>query len=299
MFKHILVPLDGSHLAEAALAPAALIAQTLGAPVTLIHIIEQGARREVHKNRHLTEADEAQAYLREVVARAFPSDTKVETHVHSAAVEDVAQSIVQHAQEEFAPDLIVMCTHGKSGVRGLLFGSIAQQVVAHGTTPLLLVRPKEKGETFQLKRIFVPLDSESIHDDSLPLSEELARAFDAELYLLSVIPTFGTLAGERAATGSMLPVTTAALLDIKEENATEHLQEHLDALHAALALRVTAEVARGDPATVIVKSAEKVGADLIVLSTHRKAGMGAFWARSVAPNVANRSKVALLLIPLK
>jgi nucleotide-binding universal stress UspA family protein len=298
MFKHILVPLDGSHLAEAALAPAALIAQTLGAPVTLIHIIEQDARREVHKDRHLTEADEAQAYLREVAVQSFPSDMKVETHVHSAAVEDVALSIVQHAQEEFAPDLIVMCTHGKSGVRGLLFGSIAQQVVAHGATPLLLVRPNEKGRTFQLKRIFVPLDSESIHDDGLALSEELARAFDAELYLLSVVPTFGTLAGERAAAGNLLPVTTAALLDIKEENATEHLQEHLDALHAA-GLRAAAEVARGDPASEIVKSAKKAGADLIVLSTHRKAGMGAFWARSVAPNVANRSNLPLLLIPLK
>jgi nucleotide-binding universal stress UspA family protein len=298
MFKHILVPLDGSRLAEAALAPAALIAQTLGAPVTLIHIIEQDARREVHKERHLTETDEAQMYLREVAARAFPSTMKVETHVHSAAVEDVARSIVEHTEEEFEPDLIVMCTHGKSGMRDLLFGSIAQQVVAQGTTPLLLVRPNEAGGTFQLNKIFVPLDSESVHDDGLSLSEELARTFDAELYLLSVIPTFGTLAGERAATGSMLPATTAALLEIKEENAITHLQEHLDTLHAA-ELRVTAEVARGDPAAEIVKSAEKTGADLIVLSTHRKAGMGAFWARSVAPTVANRSSLPLLLIPLK
>jgi nucleotide-binding universal stress UspA family protein len=96
----------------------------------------------------------------------------------------------------------------------------------------------------------------------------------------------------------MLPITTAALLDIKEENATEHLQEHLDALHSA-GLRAAAEVARGDPASEIVKSAEKAGADLIVLSTHRKAGMSAFWARSVAPNVANHSTLPLLLIPLK
>jgi nucleotide-binding universal stress UspA family protein len=298
MFKHILVPLDGSHLAEAALAPAALIAETLDAAVSLIHIIEHDARPEVHKDRHLTKEDEAHTYLREVAARAFPSTAKVETHVHSAAVENVAQSIVEHAQEEFAPDLIVMCTHGKTGVRGLLFGSIAQQVVSHGTTPLLLVRPTEKGQTFQLKRVFVPLDSESIHDDGLPLSEELARSFNAELYLLSVVPTFGTLTGEQAATSSMLPATTAALLDIKEENAREHLQEHLDVLHSA-GLRAAAEVARGDPASEIVKSAEKAGADLIVLSTHRKAGIGAFWARSVAPNVANHSTLPLLLIPLK
>jgi len=298
MFKHILVPLDGSHLAEAALAPAGLLAQTLGAPVTLIHIIEQGARSEVHNDRHLTATDEALAYLREVAGRAFPSTVQVETHVHSAAVEDVAQSIVQHAQEEFEPDLIVMCSHGRGGMRDLLFGSIAQQVVARGTTPLLLVKPEEAASPFTLKRICVPLESESIHDNCLPIAEELAHAFDAELYLLSVVPTFATLAGAQAATGNLLPATTSALLEMKEENAAEHLQEHLDALRAA-GLRVTAEVARGDPAAVIVKSAEQAQSDLIVLSTHRKAGMNAFWARSVAPNVANRSALPLLLIPLK
>ncbi len=298
MFKQILVPLDGSHLAEAALAPAALFAQTLGAPVTLLHIIEQDARHEVHKDRHLTEVEEAQAYLREAAQRAFPAGIKVKTHVHSAAVEDVAQSIVQHAQVEFEPDLIVMCTHGRGGMRDLLFGSIAQQVVAQGVTPLLLVRPKDSQPAFELKKIFVPLDSESLHDESLPLSEELAHAFNAELYLFSVIPTFGTLAGEQAATGSLLPVTTTALLNIKEENAREHLQGHLDALHAA-GLRAMAEVARGDPASEIVKSAEKTESDLIVLCTHRRAGMGAFWARSVAPKVANHTTLPLLLIPLK
>jgi nucleotide-binding universal stress UspA family protein len=298
MFKHILVPLDGSRLSEAALTPAGLLAQTLGAPVTLLHIIEQDAPSEVHKERHLRETNEALAYLHEVAQRVFPPEVSVETHVHSAAVDDVARSIVQHAQEEFAPDLIVMCTHGKSGVRGLLFGSIAQQVVAQGTIPLLLIRPTEAKQTFQLNKIFVPLDSESVHDTSLPLAEGLARAFEAELYLLSVIPTFGTLAGAQAATGNLLPVTTAALLDIKEENAREHLQEHLDSMHAA-GLRASAEVARGDPATVIVKSAERAHSDLIILSTHRRAGMGAFWARSVAPNVANHSTLPLLLIPLK
>jgi nucleotide-binding universal stress UspA family protein len=298
MFKHILVPLDGSQLSEAALAPAELLARTLGAPITLIHIIEQGAPSEVHKDRHLTESNEAQAYLSDIAKRAFPPEIKVETHVHSAAVDDVARSIVQHSQEDLGHDLIVMCTHGKGGVRDLLFGSIAQQVVAQGTIPLLLVHPTESKETFQLKKIFIPMDSESIHDDSLPLSEELAKAFEAELYLLSVIPTFGTLSGTQAATGNLLPVATAALLDIKEENATEHLQEHLNTLHAA-GLRATAEVARGDPATVIVKTAERTHSDLIVLSTHRKAGMDAFWARSVAPNVANHSSLPLLLIPMK
>jgi nucleotide-binding universal stress UspA family protein len=87
------------------------------------------------------------------------------------------------------------------------------------------------------------------------------------------------------------------LLDINVENAAEDLQEHLNELKQA-GMRVTAEVARGDPATEIVNLSEKLQADLIVLTTHRKAGAAAFWARSVAPNVVRRARIPILLIPL-
>jgi nucleotide-binding universal stress UspA family protein len=214
-------------------------------------------------------------------------------------VTDVSGSIVQHAMTEFQPDLIVMCTHGRSGVRGLLYGSIAQQVVAHGTTPLLLIKPGvDAPATFKLDRILVPLDSGPIHDDSLPATQELAGLYKSSIHLLTVIPTFSTVAGEAAAASSLLPATTAALLDLEVENAAEDLQEHLDELKKA-GLQVTAEVARGDPATEIVNRSGELKADLIVLTTHRKAGTAAFWARSVAPNVARRTRIPILLIPLE
>ena len=162
MFKHILVPLDGSKLAEAALPAAASLAQTLNAPVTLFHIMEKHAPQEIHKDRHLTRADEAQAYLEEVAKRAFPPKVKVERHVHTAAVNDVPGSIVEHATTEFQPGLIVMCTHGSSGVRGLLYGSNAQQVVAQGTTPLLLIKPGvEASAAFKLDKISRPIGQRS------------------------------------------------------------------------------------------------------------------------------------------
>ncbi len=68
MFKNILVPLDGSKLSEASLAAAVVLAQTLKSTVTLLHIIEQDAPTEVHKEHHLTKPDEAEAYLEEVAA---------------------------------------------------------------------------------------------------------------------------------------------------------------------------------------------------------------------------------------
>ena len=299
MFKNILVPLDGSKLSEAAIPVAASLAKTLNTPVTLLHIIEKDAPQEIHKDHHITQADEASAYLEELAKRAFPVDVKVDWHVHTAAVKDVTASIVVHATTEFQPDLIVMCTHGKSGVRELLFGSIAQQVVAQGKTPLLLIKPNvDSPKTFKLDRILVPLDSGPVHDDSLPLTQELAKAYGAEIYLLTVIPTFSTVAGETAAASSLLPATTSAMLEINVENAEVDLQAHLDELKQA-GFRGIAEITRGDPANEIVNLAEKLNADLMVLTTHRKAGTAAFWARSVAPNVTRRARVPILLIPLE
>jgi nucleotide-binding universal stress UspA family protein len=298
VFKHILVPLDGSKLAEAAIPAASSLAQTLDAPVTLLHIIEQDAPHEIHKDHHITKAGEASAYLEQIAQRDFPPEIKVDSHVHTAAVKDVPGSIVEHATREFQPDLIIMCTHGKSGMRELLYGSIAQQVVAQGLTPLLLIKPGDiVTRGFKLDKILVPLDTGPTHDASLPAAQELARAYTSNIHLLTVIPTFGTVTGETAAASSLLPATTSALLEINVENAAEDLQEHLDELKKA-GLQATAEVARGDPATEIVNLSENLNIDLIVLTTHRKAGTEAFWARSVAPNVARRARVPILLIPL-
>lgn len=144
----------------------------------------------------------------------------------------------------------------------------------------------------------MPLDSGPVHDDSLPLTKELARAYQSEIYLLTVIPTFTTVTGEKAAASSLLPATTSAMLDINVENAEADLQEHLDELKQE-EFRAKAEIVRGDPAAEIVNLSEKLKADLIALTTHRKAGAAAFWARSVAPNVTRRARLPILLIPLK
>ena len=295
MFKHILVPLDGSNLSEAALIPAAILAEKFNAPVTLLHVIEQDAPSEVHADRHLTQPDEALEYLEDISKRALPARVKVRTHVHTAPVDDVTRSIVEHVTTEFQTDLIVICTHGRSGIRDALFGNIAQQIAAQGTTPLLVVKPVSP--RFKLERILVPLDPDSAHDYSFPYAESLAQAFQAELHLLSVIPTFGTLSGEQAAAGSLMPATAQAFLDMREENARQHLQEHVEALRRNGQSAVF-EIARGDPASVITRTSESTGIDLTVLATHRRKGMGAFWARSVAPKVAQRTRLPLLLIPL-
>jgi nucleotide-binding universal stress UspA family protein len=294
MFKHILVPLDGSHLAEAAIPSAVSLSKTLDAPVTLLHIIEQDAPDEIHRDRHLTNAAEAEAYLKDV-ARRF--EVRVETHVHTAPVADVARSIIDHASDEIQPDLIILTAHGNSGMRELVFGNIAQQVAAAGGTPVLLLKPMVAAAPFALRHILVPLDNESIHDTVLPLAEELAKACEAQLDLVCVIPTRGTDSGAHAAAGTLLPMTATAYLDIAEEIALEHFQAHLDEF-GKMGIEATAEIARGDPAPVIAKMAERLGADLILFGTHGRAGLDAFWNRSVTAAVARSTNIPLLLVPL-
>ena len=298
MFKHLLVPLDGSAMAEASLPAAVFLSRAFGALVTLFHVIERDAPQEVHGQRHLTDTEEAERYLAEVAGRAFPLDISVERHVHSNEVDDVARSIAGHVGE-LGPDLIVMCTHGRGGIRGFMFGRIAQQVVGLGRTPVLLVPPPAAGvlPLSVCNRILVALDGNLDHEEGLRVAMDLAKICRAELSLIMAVHTVNTLSGEQAAAAKMMPGATQVLLDLTEQDAGSYLQRHVTALQAE-GVMVTAEVRRGDPATVIISAAGQVGADLIVLATHGKTGMDAFWSGSATPNVTDRSIIPLLLVPV-
>ena len=297
MFQHLLVPLDGSRLAESALPAAACLAQTLGASVTLIHIIEHDAPVEIHSDRHLADPDEAIAYLKVVASQAFPTNVPVEWHVHTVEVKDVPRSIVEHA-EELSPDLIVMCTHGRSGPRDWFFGSVAQQVMAVGNVPVLLT-PSRISDTicFPSQRAVVTLDGAPEHEQGLPVATGLAKTIGMALHLLMVIPTLATLKGESVAVATMLPGAMRTYLDLAEQGGKDYLARHLAGMREA-GLEVSAEVQRGDPVSVIVKTVQRLSADLIIMGTHGKTGMDAFWSGSVTPRVSGRSRVPLLLVPV-
>ena len=128
MFHHLLIPLDGSRLAEAVLPAVERLSVRFQAAVTLLHVLEQQAPTTIHGERHLTDSAEAETYLGVVADRLRAAGIVVTTHVHDAREGDVAHSIVEHAKEINA-DLVLICTHGSSGLRGVLFGSIAQQVL--------------------------------------------------------------------------------------------------------------------------------------------------------------------------
>lgn len=299
MFANILVPLDGSHLAEQALPVAAYLAGKFGAHVTLLHMIETHAPASIHGEPHLRTPEQAGEYLETLARGEFPQDTVVVCHVHSDQVGDVARSIVEHCGE-LNPDLIVMCTHGEHAARNRLFGSIAQKVTSLGTVPVLIVHPRAEGSSaasFDCRKLLVPLDGKSEHEAGLDFAVRLAHACDAAIHLVMVVPTLGTLSGVDTAKRRLAPGTVSELLDQEEQDAAAYLLHHENQLKAS-GLEVRAEVLRGEPADTIGDRATAEGVDLIVLGTHGKAGVSAFWAGSFAARLAVQSNVPLLLIPL-
>lgn len=289
-------------MAEISLAAAVPLARALGAAVTLLHVIERNAPQDIHGERHLTTPDEALEYLDELATRALPADVSVERHVHGSEVNDVARSIAEHVGE-LGPDLIVMCTHGRGGLRGFMFGRIAQQVVRLGKTPVLLVPPAASGASpaFSCHRVLVTLDGNPEHEEGLNVAANLAKTCGAEICLIMVVHTTDTLSGEQAATAKLLPSATHALLDLAEKDAGEYLHRHVTALRAA-GLTATAEVRRGDPAVVILDAAKRTMADLMVLATHGKTEMDAFLSggpTSATPHVTSHSDIPLLLVPVQ
>jgi nucleotide-binding universal stress UspA family protein len=313
MFEHILVPLDGSSLAEAALAPAAYLARVLGAKVTLLHIVEKDAPATVHGERHLTGTRDAEAYLDEIARRLFPAETPLERHVHTTKTHDVAEGIVVH-EGEFAPDLIVMCTHGRHGVRRFVLGSMAEKVVASGRTPVLLIRPgpsaapkaatangaapKAAPNAFQCRLILVPVDGDPVHERGLDIAVGLAAAAGATVRVLSVVPTPSKLSGRHATTERFMPSTTRAALELTLENLKSYQQHHLSRIQA-LGVATSGEVKQGDTASVIAETAEGCDADVIVIATHGSKGAKAFWAHSVGAKVQARTSRPLLLVPVR
>jgi nucleotide-binding universal stress UspA family protein len=219
--------------------------------------------------------------------------------VHSAEVDNVAESIIEHACE-LAYDLIVMCTHGKGKALHMILGSIAEKIISKGQLPVCVTRPTEEGasSSFSCAALLAPLDGDPDHEHALAGAMEMSRACGSILHLAMVVPGLSDLSGERAAASRFLPGATSRMLEMSAQEGEKYLEAKARALSAE-GVEVRTHVLRGDPAATIAQAARELEIGLVVLGTHGKSGMEAFWAGSVAHRVGSQSTVPLLLIPLK
>ena len=292
---HILVPLDGSRLAESALAPAITLAAQLGARITLLHVLERGAPQHIHGDRHLTSAGEAEAYLNGIASRFADVNVPVGIHTHSNPEGDVAASIATHARGHRA-DLIVMCAHGQGGLRGWLFGANAQGVARLSCAPVLMIRQEQiSADQFTPRRLVVALDGTAEGEAILPAALAVANVFGATIHLIFVVATLSTISGDRAAAARLLPAATSAAL----EQETDAGRRYLDRLATTLSqcgVQVTGAVERGEAAGAVLAAAAQTEESLVALATHGRGGLEGLWAASVGSRVIANANGPLLLI---
>lgn len=144
MYKSILVPLDGSRLAEAILPEIEKVASSMKGRIILLRV----CRAHVFPGKDPTKAEvevirEAEKYLNEIAQQLTTKGFNAEIHVRYG---DVADEILSHSKRNEI-DLISMSTHGRSGLGRWLLGSVAEKIVRHSEKPVLLLRAKGKAES--------------------------------------------------------------------------------------------------------------------------------------------------------
>jgi nucleotide-binding universal stress UspA family protein len=288
-FRRILVPLDGSALAEAILPAACVLSGQLGSEVALLHVVEREPPATVHGEPHLGGHDEAVAYLEARAQGLREQGVPVTVHVHERPVADVAIAIDYHAHELEA-DLIAMCAHGRTNLRTRLMGSIAERILRGGSVPILLrtVREPEAG-AFGLHTVLVPIDFGHDVEAATTAARTLATPAHANVVLLSALEP------REAATSRLLPGTAA----LAREFDLEHLGRNLDRLaiplrDAGLDVRTIVDDRR--PADAILAAADELAADVIVLVTDAHGGLSSWYEPSTGRRLLERPRLTLLLI---
>jgi len=150
-YKHILVPLDTSELAELALADALNLARLSKAEITLLHVVPPIEEVLALDTGHPIFVDQqwdsyrllAQSYLKDVCKRMACDNLVIHTAVEMGSP---AETILDYAQRH-PIDLIVMATHGRSGLQRWVYGSVADKVLRGAEIPILLVRAHPEPES--------------------------------------------------------------------------------------------------------------------------------------------------------
>ena len=278
--RRILVPTDFSPCAEQALAHAAFLARGYGASIDLAHVIPvapgyplAGVRAE-----DTEDAAEVERRLREIVDDEGLGNVDVRTHV-TRGEDGVGTTLLDTASNVDA-DLIVLGTHGRRGMRRLFLGSEAEEVIRGSDRPVLAVRQQQpSADPADIGRVLVPLDLSEHSVGALEHAVDLARQYEAHLHLLHVVQPLPDYELPGIYQSSLPPRTdvTDALTDSAREELAG-LAEQVDLPTS----RVHWDVQHGDPASVIVDTAEDDGADLIVLASHGRTGLERFLMGSVA-----------------
>jgi nucleotide-binding universal stress UspA family protein/predicted transcriptional regulator len=298
----LLVPLDGSEFGEAALPLAESLARARGLELVLARIVPWPSylmsggssdylAPDLYEQLISGEQDTANDYLATVSQRLVGQGLSVETVMRQGTA---AENLLDLA-DELGVFAVAMATHGRGGMKRLVLGSVAEQLIHQATVPILLVRVKD-GVTQApppngLRRLLVPLDGSGLAERALDAALELAGP-KTELVLLRVAPSVLELV-------SNTDVVTNSL----DADATDRLlaeaQVYLDGIAAPLtaAGRTVSTLAQvGDPTEVVLQAGHDQHCDLVVMATHGHTGASRLLLGSVADRVVRHAELPVFLV---
>ena len=290
MYHKILVPLDGSELAEVTLWYAARLAVRLRSSVTLVYVTSP----DELPSPHLYEC-----YLRDVIVRMKEVAAKVAAVKSDGDISveykvlkcDPAEEIVDYA-DRAKIDLIILSTQGKSGIKRWALSNVANKVVRATRKQVLLIRAKgAKSDVYKdsLTKVLVPVDGSKGSESILKFTNYLAAELNLAVTLLHMwVHEY-----------ELYP-TEVKLREIQRDRKRGN--DYVNRLGARLSKKglnvdsVFAEVFRGREAEEIIKLAEEGNFSMVAMATHGRSGVGRWIFGSNADKVLNEGSTPLLLV---
>jgi nucleotide-binding universal stress UspA family protein len=282
MFNTILVPLDGSALSERALSPALMLGQQPDTAIILARVpAGEDAQTMADGHRPDQSRTEAQVYLDTLRLSHQPPGLNLRTRLMHG---DAASAIVDTASAE-GVDLIVMSTHGYSGLTRWLLGSVTEKVLRTAPCPVLAVRTPAP-----IQKIAITLDGSELSERALAPGLELAQRLHANVTLLRCVPY--------VAIDGALDEVEHGLGRRMQQDLIDEAAAYLTARSAGCArsdLKIKTEVRVGPAADNICEFVEAYGTDLIVMATHGRTGVQRWVYGSVTTRVLHSVTTSLLV----
>ena len=298
MYKVIMVPTDGSGFDREAIRVALRIAERSDAKVRLVRVLAIGSYFGMAAAADGTaiaaevvnsERDRALSELYALAAECrSASKAEITVDLHAGPIGDVLQGYAQRHEV----DLIVISTHGRSGIARLSLGSVTDSLIRHTTIPVLVVKPPtsylnpQVNEAFE--RIVVPLDGSTLAEQILPRVLELAKLEEAEITLLNVL--IPRSYSQKEIVDPTLPWW---------EKDIAHAQSYLFRIAGRLrrnGVAVTTDIVIGENvASAIGDFASRQKADLIAIATHGRGGLARMIRGSVADAIMHSARMSMLV----
>lgn len=282
-YRRVLVPLDGSELAERAIPYAKNLAKTRGSEVILFTVsiasVEQLGKP-------------IKAYLElnsnELQSQGIKASTAI-------AYGNVADEIIKFADKNKI-DLIILSTHGHSGIKRWALGSVALKVL-HGTCiPVLLIKSRtHKTAKVEFKKILLPLDGSSFSEASIPYVKELAKGTGGEIVILRVSEP-PVLPADRS---PAIKPSWEEYRDMLMAEIQRQAEKYLEGIRANLGkngIKARSQATVGKAAESILQVAQKEDINLITMTTHGRTGVSRWVYGSVASRITEESLQPVLLI---